>query len=990
MAENDVINLDPLILQRLSQSSANAASTSALPVVAPTPTVTDQLPATGIRPAMVGAELPSGSSFLGPEDDLRDTMLEDKPSTADLALQAGILNEGIPTSLRAALSTTTLFDPELQKKNVQHNLKRYFKNEGLINDDYDFGLRVGDVSKKLEFKDPRFNGKYNVLDPFATVQNYMDIPGDLADISADTLLPIATETTAGVLAAFTPGVGFSGAPSIVASTVAAGVTSMSRLKFAQLQGFLPEDITDEQILDQAFQEAKLSGLFGFGGAVAFKLFKPVLRAVGLARPKFDFDIDEATFIKAFDKYMASPAGKMAAEKGITPSSAQVLEAAAKDATNIGDAAAMQASATELAEREALVATSPSRETAEGILTPSRTAALTAEKAVKEASQETPMPVGVEGQANRMGEVERLRLGENIQAEAATRLEAQTLQTKALTDDALFNIDKAIDDAVNLPSSVADAASIGNAARDAIGESYGKASAAIGKNYEDLFKRWSDSTGISIDSVKIGKGGIKPSEAARLASDIRKTFADRPFLNDAERKVVNKVYDNFVTSEKGGAISVKDVSLRTINENIRDLRRLERQAYRKTLTGEDAPYPETLSKMVDALEKARNRVLSRKDAPAGMADELKVLDDQFADFSRKFRNTTLSAVAKLRNAKNPEAAWNLLFQRDRTGKTAVLDIAAELKTPDNASLYYDIGATIRKKWQDTVVKKDARGQIKEINVAAHNKFINEYGAVMDTYLSRAERAALGSATEFSEQVVQVQARQKGTLEKISRQFDLGGGKAVEPETIFENSWKADRFAKFDQVHLLLRESPELLDTYKAFVYKDIWNPAAGRTKTVNGREVMDPVAMRNYLDSNKDKLSTLFGQDYTKNLRTVVDATEAALTDVPTRGARKEGNMLTGLIRGYVGMFTRPGRFLTAFNKVRGNVKEDALTTALADPRAMAEAAKASMKSPLSSELEKTIGRVLFGRYDYPIDGELPVDKPNEARAILQELEAGNR
>ena len=976
--------LDDIIDQRLMQASQQATSTNVLPQV------NARLPATGIRPAIVGTSgMFSPTGTLMPEDELTSGSQPDEPSAFELARQSGILNEGIPTKLRAEISTTSLFDDELNKKNIEFNLQRYFKNEGLIDDSYDLGLRIGPSSGKLEFKDPRFEGKYNVLDPFATLENYMDVPGDLADISADTILPIVSEVTAGTLAAFTPGVGQTGVPSIAAASIAAGGSSMARLKFAQLQGYLPQEIGDEQIVQQAIQEGKLSAIFGVGGAAAFKVLKPVFRAVGLASPKFSFDIDEATFIKAYDEYMASPAGKMAAEKGITPSSAQVLEAAAAKA-GPAEAGAMQAAATELAEREAVIATSPSRETAEALLTPSRTAALTAEKAVKEATQEAPMPVGVEGQAARMGEVERLRLGESIQEEAATRLNVQTAQTKALTDDALMNVEKAIDDAVNLPSSVADASSIGNAAKEAIGKSYENASAAIGKQYEDLFSRWSNSTGISIDSVIVGKGGIKPSEAARVAADIRKTFADRPFLNDAERKVVNKVYDNFVLSEKGGAISVKNVSLRTINENIRDLRRLERQAYKKTLTGEDAPYPETLSKMVDALEKARGRVISRKDAPAGLADELKVLDDSFADFSRKFRNTQLSAVAKLRNAKNPEAAWNLLFQKDRTGKTAVLDIASELKTPVNASLYYDVGAAVRKKWQDTVVKRDSRGQVQKIDVAAHNRFIDEYGAVMDTYLSQGERAALGSASEFSEQVIQVQARQKATLDKISRQFDLGGGKAVEPETIFENTWKADRFSKFDQVHLLLRESPELLDTYKAFVYKDIWNPAAGRTKTVNGREVMDPVAMREYIDGNKDKLSTLFGQEYVQNLRTVVDATEAALTDVPTRGARKEGNALTGIIRGYVGMFTRPGRFLTAFNKVRGNVKEDALTTALANPRAMAEAAKASMKSPLSSELEKTIGRVLFGRYDYPIDDNQTIDKPGNARAILQELEAGNR
>ena len=57
---------------------------------------------------------------------------------------------------------------------------------------------------------------------------------------------------------------------------------------------------------------------------------------------------------------------------------------------------------------------------------------------------------------------------------------------------------------------------------------------------------------------------------------------------------------------------------------------------------------------------------------------------------------------------------------------------------------------------------------------------------------------------------------------------------------------------------------------------------------------------------------------------------------------------------------------------------------------MAEAAKAARKSPLASELEKTIGRILLGRYDFPTDADLDVDKPNSARAILQELEAGNR
>ena len=976
MAQDDVINIDPLVLQRLQQSSTRAAATAALPTTN-TLSIYDTFPL---------GTIPEGT--LTPEQEaMLATPIEKSPF--ELATESGILNEGLPTDLRTTLSLTSLFDEELNKKNIEFNLQRYFKSKGLIGDDYDFGLRIGPGSGRLEFRDPRFEGKYNVTDPFATLQNLGDLPGDIADTSADTLLPIAAEITAGIGAALIPGVGQTGVPSIIAASLAAGGSSLARLLIAKQQGFLPDEITNDDIVSQALQEAGWSAGFGIGGAAAFKLFRPILRSVGLAGPKFDFDIDEDTFLRAYDKYINSPAGKKAAEKGITPSSAQVLEAASKQA-GPAEAGAMQAAATELAQREADIATSPSRETAEALLTPTRVAALTAEKAVKEATQEAPMPIGVEGQAARMGEAERAALGRNIQELASTQAQVQREQIRNSIDIELNNADKAISDAVNLPTTVADPSNIGRAAQDAIADSYENASAQIGKRYEDLFRRWSDSTGISLDSVQVGKGGIKPTEAAQLATNLQKTLPDRPFASPEDTKVINKVIDSFVISQKGAAIKVKPVSLRTINENIRDLRRLERKAYKASQRGEDAPSPEVISGMVKALEDSRARVLNRKDAPEGLSNELKSLDDAFAEFSTKFRNTQKSAVAQLRNAKNPEAAWNLLFRKDRNGRTAVLDIADEIKTPENASLYYDVGAAVRDKWLNTVVKRDARGQITKIDVNAHNRFINEYGAVMDSYLSTAERNALGSATEFSEQVLQIQARQNAALQKINRKFELAGGDKIEPETIFEETWKKNRVTKFDEVYLLLREAPELLDTYKAFVYKDIWDPAAKRVKTINGRQVMDPDAMREYVEGNKDKLKTLFGPDYVNNLNVVIDATEAALTDVPGRGARKEGNMLTGIIRGYVGMFTRPGRFLTAFNKVRGSVKEDALTTALANPRAMAEAAKAARRSPFSSELEKTIGRILLGRYDFPTDADLDVDKPNSARAILQELEAGNR
>ena len=998
---DDVI--DQMLAQRLMATQQQAQQSAAIPTASvPTPGAVQQPQNFAdqgssfydLQPAIGAGMAAQPYDVLGPEDDF--LMAAAPKSKMQLTQESGVLNEGIPATARLQLSTASFYDPELQKKSVDRTLRRLFGEQGqqLVGPEYDFGLRVGPVSERLEFKDPRFNGKYNVVDPFG-----FDVVGDLADIGPDTLLPIALEVTAGLSAAAIPGVGQTGAPSIIASALAAGGASLARLYTAKSLGYLPEDITTDDILDQAFAEGMWSGAFGVGGAVAFKMFQPIFRAIGLANPKLNVDIDEDTFLRAYNRYIQSPAGKFATEKGITPSTSQMLEAAAQDTSlGLSERATLMAQATELSELEKSISRSPERATAEGVLTPSRQRTMAAEAAIRgEAAAEPAMPAGVVGTAARLGEAERAALGSEVQSLAERRAVGQRADLEVAIGRELNNIDAAIDDAMNMPSAVRGRADIGAAAKEAISDSYEAASARIGKAYEDLFARWSEATGRSLDDVVVGKGAIKPTEAVELARQLRGSSDVRPFADPSDTTLVNNVLDSFVLGEKGAIVRIKPISLRTLNENIRDLRRLERKAFTAAKSGVNAPSPEVIANMVDALEAARSRVISRKDAPPGLVEELRVLDDQFADFSTRFRDRKVSAVAKLRNAQSPEGAWNLLFQRDAKGGTAVLDIADELNTPANQDLFNDVGNAIRKEWLDKVVKRDSSGNITKIDLPAHNRFISEYGKAMDVYLTPSEKASMGTAADFAEKVTNIQARKAAALKKIDREFQLGGGDKIEPELVFDASWKEGRFTRFEELYSNLRQSPELLDTYKAFVYKDMFDPAAKRVKTVNGRQVIDPAEMRIYVEKNKDKMRTLFGQDYLNNLNTVLDVTEAALKEVPGRGRRAEVNNLTNFIRAYVGLFTRPGRFLTAFNNVRGRIKEDALTTALADPRIMAEMAKASkrqfkVKGDVA-EMERTIGRIFGlpytggGRYDYAADADLDVPKPTrEAAAILEALQ----
>jgi len=978
MAQNDVIDLDPFVLNLLQQSSSQATANAGIPT--PRPTI-DQFSPTAVAPDYLVQErlnIPVKDTGLTVEELLK---LAPTPKS-ELAAQAGILNEGLPLEVRFDLSKGSLFNEDLQKKNIEFNLKRYFKEQGLINDDYDFGLRVGPESQRLEFRDPRFENKYNVIDPFGL----KDIVGDLADLSFDTILPLATEVTAGVATLATPGIGQIPGSPILAASLAAGATSIGRLKYAQATGRLSSDITDEDIVAQALQEAGWSAAFGLGGSAVFELFKPVLRGLGLANPKYDFNINEDTFLRAYGKYVNSPEGKAAEKAGITPSSAQVLEAAGQDKSlSPFDRGASQAGATELAEIERRIATSPSDETAEGLLSPARERAMKAEKAITDTAAQSPMPENVAQIASSVGEEARAELGKNIKQQAINKSIKQQADLEVAIDNDLTQVQTVIDEAISLPSSVASDAAIGKAAQDAVSEAYDISSGRIGKAYEDLFNRWSQATGLSIDSVIVGKGAIRPTEAVDYARKNMTNIESRPFANPADAALLKKVLNTF-SEGTGSALKIKPMSLRTLNENIRDLRRLERKAYLALKTNTEAPSPEIITNMVDMLEKSRSRVLSRKDVPSGLAEELTLLDNQFADFSKKFRNVQKSAVAKLRNANTSEAAFNYLFQKDARGQTAVLDIFEELNTANNKDLLNDVSNAIRKRYLDTVVKKDPKGTITKIDLAGHNKFMRDYRTAIDLYLSPSEKAAMGKADDFARITAGIQAKKQIKLNEINEKFQLGGGKNITPETIFKETWKDDSFTKMSEVYSLLRESPEVLDTFKAFVFKDMFDPAANRVKNVNGREVIDPDQLQIYVDKNKDKISKLLGQDYLNNLNTIIDATKVALTDVPRRGRGTESGILTGLIRGYVGMFTRPGRILTAFNKIRGQVKQDALTSALADPEQMAILAKASKQRVLTKELEKTLGRIFMGRYDFPTDEELNVPQPSRAALILEELE----
>ena len=233
MAENDIIDIDPLIASKLSSISQQSAVNAQFPNA----NIPDALLSSDtLREDLINKELTNlnqakpnylsqeGFGNLMSKMEQRDVQGVSAPATTDTNTQAiinvmeqtGTSNTGVPISERFKISMGQFNDPEIQKKVVETNLRNYYKKQNLIGNEYDFGLRLGPFSQRLEFKDPANNGRYNVIDPVGGD----DLAGDLVDFSGDAAV-IVPEILVGLASTAVPGVGQTGSFNILSAALTA-------------------------------------------------------------------------------------------------------------------------------------------------------------------------------------------------------------------------------------------------------------------------------------------------------------------------------------------------------------------------------------------------------------------------------------------------------------------------------------------------------------------------------------------------------------------------------------------------------------------------------------------------------------------------------------------------------------------------------------------------------------------------------------------------
>ena len=154
--------------------------------------------------------------------------------------------------------------------------------------------------------------------------------------------------------------------------------------------------------------------------------------------------------------------------------------------------------------------------------------------------------------------------------------------------------------------------------------------------------------------------------------------------------------------------------------------------------------------------------------------------------------------------------------------------------------------------------------------------------------------------------------------------------ADPEGVFDEIWTAGKITKVDTFLDMMPESAQ--GQFKNLIYRDFLE----KTKPIDG--VFNPNAISEYLVKHGDQLKSTYGEEFVNGLRTYNKLIKnmkvaAGFEDIPDAELTK---LLNVMARAYLGIFTRPGRVITAGTRVTEKSRRSAFEEMLLDPEKLAK------------------------------------------------------
>ena len=190
--------------------------------------------------------------------------------------------------------------------------------------------------------------------------------------------------------------------------------------------------------------------------------RPLLSTVGLLPPKLRMDMDEDTFIKAWNSYKDSPEAMLAKELDVQPTSAQVAQIGAMKAP-ASEKAKFEDVASLLALEEKKVMTSPSVKTGAEVRIPTIEAKAKASDILKTKAGE-----GVEtSRIPNIDEKSYLEVGQFVKEASKNNYEQAVNVLNKNVDDQIVDLETQLSNIVDLPDNVVTPGKVGEVLKETL-------------------------------------------------------------------------------------------------------------------------------------------------------------------------------------------------------------------------------------------------------------------------------------------------------------------------------------------------------------------------------------------------------------------------------------------------------------------------------------------------------------------------------------------
>ena len=205
-------------------------------------------------------------------------------------------------------------------------------------------------------------------------------------------------------------------------------------------------------------------------------------------------------------------------------------------------------------------------------------------------------------------------------------------------------------------------------------------------------------------------------------------------------------------------------------------------------------------------------------------------------------------------------------------------------------------------------------------------------------------------------------EKALLNKLK-----GARDSNEPEALFDAIWRDGRISNTQTLLKILPE--ESIGDFQKLIYRDFVEKGSS-----------DPAAISQYLRQHGEGLKVVFGDEFVDGLNTYnkliksteIKAAKGLIVDDEVM------QMTTNLARAYVGIFTRPGRVITAINQVRRKVRKGSFEEMILNPEKLYK--RIQRGEFLENEAFMASARAL-GRYYGQEDGGTSKAEPDQPSAL---------